>query len=574
MRFRDLAFTPDGSRLLARLVPVGRSKSRESQLRAWDADTWFEVDSAQLSLGLFPISGISPDGRWKAECGDENGGWGMPVRLYGTTESGKVVSLPTGLELNIQKIAFSADARRLIGGGWGEEGTGEVFVWDVPSGQRKLRLFLSESIFAVALSADGKHAAVGSSSGGLGVWNVESGGRTGSLAGHEGAVEALVFDATGRRLASASSDGTLRVWDLSGNVPVPRLKGHVDTIIDATFSPDGRRLVTVSSNTTTWLWDGNTGKPIACPHHSDSVVLSGGPTRNGIYVDDEQVVSLGSGTTWNTTTGEVVRREREYDRFRFMNHEILWVTGGRRFAFLSRHLRQLGISFPERLDDSLMFADHESAITCGALTPDGTRLAGGTQDGTIRVWDAETGATLAVLRGHEGEVTCVAFSVDGNRLVSSAGDGTARIWDTAFGAELSCLRIPDPGLWSKTWHDDCPPSEDHAFSAVAFAQDGRHILTLSDGDRLRLWDPITGECKNARQGITDLQAIANGAAWVVFLRGEMLEVEDGRTGTVVARTPIPRTPRGCRAAIPRPDGTAWACIFDQHFYFFALHGGA
>src|SRR5205823_835665 len=61
--------------------------------------------------------------------------------------------------------------------------------------------------------------------------------------------------------------------------------------------------------------------------------------------------------------------------------------------------------------------------------PDGTRLATGCADNTIRLWDVATGQEVAELRGHAAYVHAVAFSPDGTRLVSGSGDFTVRLWD-------------------------------------------------------------------------------------------------------------------------------------------------
>src|SRR5262249_39211561 len=69
------------------------------------------------------------------------------------------------------------------------------------------------------------------------------------------------------------------------------------------------------------------------------------------------------------------------------------------------------------------FAGHESRVTSLALTPDGKKLVSGSWDGTVRVWDAATGESLAVLEGHESRVNAVAVSRDGQRAASAGGGG-------------------------------------------------------------------------------------------------------------------------------------------------------
>jgi WD40 repeat protein len=63
-----------------------------------------------------------------------------------------------------------------------------------------------------------------------------------------------------------------------------------------------------------------------------------------------------------------------------------------------------------------------------ALSPDGSVLAVGYQDGSVRLWNMDNGEQLAVLKGHEGRVMSLAFSPDGTLLASGGTDGTVRLW--------------------------------------------------------------------------------------------------------------------------------------------------
>ena len=70
-----------------------------------------------------------------------------------------------------------------------------------------------------------------------------------------------------------------------------------------------------------------------------------------------------------------------------------------------------------------------------AFSPDGRRIVSGSDDKTVKVWDAATGQETLTLKGHTGEVHSVAFSPDGRRIVSGSYDGTVKVWDASTGQE-------------------------------------------------------------------------------------------------------------------------------------------
>ena len=122
----------------------------------------------------------------------------------------------------------------------------------------------------------------------------------------------------------------------------------------------------------------------------------------------------------------------------------------------------------------------------------GSGLSPRHEDGTVRVWDADTGALIAVLEGHanilsstfnyhinklkEHSVNSAAFSHDGTRVIAASRDGTARVWRADTGALLAVLR-------------------DHAVRSrsAAFNADGTRIITVSrDGARVRDFEAVSG----------------------------------------------------------------------------------
>ncbi|KAJ6585850.1 WD40-repeat-containing domain protein, partial [Mycena capillaripes] len=77
---------------------------------------------------------------------------------------------------------------------------------------------------------------------------------------------------------------------------------------------------------------------------------------------------------------------------------------------------------------------HIYRVTSVTFSPDGRQVVSGSDDCTLHIWDAESGAALRdPLKGHNDSTTTVAFSPDGKRIVSGSRDKTVRIWDAESG---------------------------------------------------------------------------------------------------------------------------------------------
>jgi len=121
---------------------------------------------------------------------------------------------------------------------------------------------------------------------------------------------------------------------------------------------------------------------------------------------------------------------------------------------------------------------HGSWVNSVAFSPDGTRIVSGSLDNTLRLWDAKSGEPIgAPLKGHEDIVDSVAFSPDGARIVSGSEDNTLRLWDAKSGEPIGAPLM---------WHEDI-------VNSVAFSPDGTRIVSGSSDGKLRLWDAKSGE---------------------------------------------------------------------------------
>jgi len=123
---------------------------------------------------------------------------------------------------------------------------------------------------------------------------------------------------------------------------------------------------------------------------------------------------------------------------------------------------------------------HTAEVTSLAFSPDGTRVASGSADKTVKLWDVATGEEILTLSGHTGSVTCLAFNSDGTRVVATC-EGAIRVWDLPDGRETLSL---EPGDWETV-------------ASIAFSPDGK-LLAAADGQVdvwpgfIRFWDASTG----------------------------------------------------------------------------------
>jgi WD40 repeat protein len=128
----------------------------------------------------------------------------------------------------------------------------------------------------------------------------------------------------------------------------------------------------------------------------------------------------------------------------------------------------------------------ESNVNTIALSPDGKKVASGSDDGAVRLWDVDIGKVIAKWTRHMGRVWCVCWSRDGGRVVSGAlSDGTARVWDVESGKTVLAI---ETGLKN--------------VCAVIYSPDMTMIATGGDNKDLKIWDAKTGKLVANLEGHT------------------------------------------------------------------------
>jgi WD40 repeat protein len=300
---------------------------------------------------------------------------------------------------------------------------------------------------AVAFSPDGSEVASGGSDGRIQLWRPDSGGVLATLTGHRAPVTAVDFALDGERLLSASDDSTARLWSVSpsGGAFEPRTTVDLGDADLGTFSTDGRYAVARGE-------DGDS-------YDVEVVDVTSGEVRKAFDLGaDEQLLQAVSpdGSTVAISTSDGVVQLRHTD------------------------------------DGSLVSTVDAAGAESAAFDSDGTRVAIGTAQGDIGVFDVASGREDAVFEGLADDVGVggVAFSPDGTELASAETDGTARVWDVDSGKQRRVFQAFGPRT---------PNSMDTA--RVLFSPDGRLLFTAinweNDG---RLWDLATGEQLATLQG--------------------------------------------------------------------------
>lgn len=84
----------------------------------------------------------------------------------------------------------------------------------------------------------------------------------------------------------------------------------------------------------------------------------------------------------------------------------------------------------------LVLRGHTRGVYGTAFSPDGTRISTAGKDGTIKIWDAQTGNLIRTLEGHRDEVVVAIFHPNGHWLASSSRDHSVRLWEVKTGAEI------------------------------------------------------------------------------------------------------------------------------------------
>ncbi|MEU4425136.1 pentapeptide repeat-containing protein [Actinoplanes sp. NPDC024001] len=142
----------------------------------------------------------------------------------------------------------------------------------------------------------------------------------------------------------------------------------------------------------------------------------------------------------------------------------------------------LGAALPDAATAEPQIAS-SSTVNAVAVCHGLRLLAGGGEDGVVRLWDTTTGTPLRMLPGHTGPVRAVTFTTDGRFLASAGDDPEVRVWDIATGHTVQTF----------TGHID-------RIRSLAYSPDGRHLAGAGDDEMIRIWDTVSGRTVHTLSG--------------------------------------------------------------------------
>lgn len=256
------------------------------------------------------------------------------------------------------------------------------------------------------------------------------------LTGHQGEIFSSKFDPSGRHIASGSFDQLILIWNTYGDCSnFGQLKGHKRAILDLQWSRDSRMIYSASADQTVGTWDLETGQRLRKHIGHEDIVNCISTMRRGTEFlatgSDDTTISLWDGRQKNAV--EYFDAKYAVTAVAFNEEGNQLFSGGLDNDIKVWDLRKKCIMYK--------IMGHADTITSLQTSPDGNFLLSNGMDNTVRIFDIrpfvsssrQVKVLKGALHGIEKNLIRAAWSNDGLRVAAGSADRTVIVWDVPSG---------------------------------------------------------------------------------------------------------------------------------------------
>lgn len=330
------------------------------------------------------------------------------------------------------------------------------------------------------------------------------------------------------------------------------------------FSPDGRRLA-ISSSIGIWFYDPATGKALDLLPQTDSTfAFAFAYSPDGTTI--ARAINNSKVGFWDVTTKQRIGTLTKYGRH---ITAIAYAPDGTRIVSGNSDdaVRVWDTMTMQRI--GTLRGYHTGGVTAVAYAPDGTTIATGCgwrwgedkdNSNIGQLWDAFTGVRKVKLAGHTERITAIVYSPDSTTIATASRDGTVRLWDADTGKHKTTLKHTRRANAILPWKQYVD-----AVTAIVYSPDGNTIATGTRNGKVRLWKARTGRLQTQftahASGVASIAYSPDGNAIATVNRDGTADLWDGQTGkhkTTITKhrriTPLAYSVDGNTIATGAPSG--------------------